>query len=80
MTAVLDRPPLPGPPPGGEGDGEINHIWCCRPEVTLCGADLSGHGDHDDDCAHPVCPLCTLADKDGLPCPVPGCPEGGTGG
>jgi hypothetical protein len=73
-TAVLDRRDPPGT---STGDGDARcHLWCCRPEVALCGADLSGVEDADDQ-DEPVCQVCAIADAEGMRCPVEGC-TGGT--
>jgi hypothetical protein len=72
-ASVLSRPE---PSAAGPGD-RLCHVTCCDPGLALCGLDVSALGDCDGkDCR--VCPLCSLADDEGAPCPVPGC-KGGTG-
>jgi hypothetical protein len=72
MTTCLapDRAPTDT---GGEDD-DLHHIWCCDPDVAVCGVDLTGVPDAGDvGDGVQVCPLCALAWDGGLPCPVPGC-------
>ncbi len=75
-TCVFEHPPPCVP---ASGDGSYCHLWCCDPDVALCGADISGEEECDDP-GHVICVLCTLAADAGMPCPVPGCPEGSGGG
>jgi hypothetical protein len=78
MSALLlDRPEPPGTALPGDDDAR-RHIWCCVPEVALCGADLSGAEDDDDE-DEPVCTLCAIADAEGMACPVTGCKGAGDG-
>jgi hypothetical protein len=74
-TALLDRPVPPGTP--DSGGVPFRHLWCCVPEVALCGTDLSGAEEADDE-DEPVCTLCSIADAEGMRCPVEGC-KGGAG-
>jgi len=77
MSALLlDRPEPPGTAPA-DGDG-WQHIWCCDPDVALCGADLSGVEDSDGE-DEPVCTDCAIADALRRPCPVAGCRGAGDG-
>jgi hypothetical protein len=74
-AAVLDRPDSPA---ASGADDDRCHLYCCNENVALCGTDLT---DYEDDCGDPghvICPLCALADAEGLRCPVPGC-RGGDG-
>lgn len=68
---VADRPAPGGP----DADDPFHHLYCCDENLALCGADLSGTeetGDCDE-ATCPVCPLCAIADEEGMRCPVPGC-------
>ena len=71
-AAVRDRPERASAGPGSPDDDPYHHLYCCDPDTALCGLDVSGYADNPDDDA-PLCPLCALADDEGLPCPVPGC-------
>jgi hypothetical protein len=46
--------PVPAPTRTSEGD-ELDHIYCCDPDVALCGTDISGHEDNDADGTCIVC-------------------------
>lgn len=52
-------------------DDDSCHLWCCNPDWSLCGIDISGHpikfGEITDDI---VCPLCDLMMQEDLPCPL----------
>ncbi|MFK0172650.1 hypothetical protein ACIQU5_28025 [Streptomyces sp. NPDC090306] len=41
---------------GDDGDG-LTHLWCCDPDTALCGSDLTGDEDLDDD-AEVDCIVC----------------------
>lgn len=47
-----------------DGDDEV-HVVCCRPDVALCGSDVTALAWVDDD-AEATCVVC--ADLEGLPC------------
>lgn len=58
-----------------KADPDEDHLYCCNPDVSLCGLDITEHPERDfadEEC----CPLC--ADLEDLPC-GPGCPEVGEG-
>jgi hypothetical protein len=53
-----------------KADPDDNHLYCCNPDVSLCGLDISESGEldfADEEC----CPPCL--DLDDLPC-GPACP------
>lgn len=73
-ASVRDRPEPSGAT--GPGDG-LCHLTCCDPGTAMCGLDVSGYGDVEDDHENcRLCPLCALTDDEGMPCPVPGCKWG----
>jgi hypothetical protein len=61
-------------PSGGEPD--LQHVICCDDDLAMCGKDVTGEIWASDEEASEFCPLCFLAEEQGLPCPVPGCPAG----
>lgn len=66
MTVLDVRPVAEG---RAKADLDENHLYCCNPDVSLCGLDLEGH-DERDFADQECCPLC--ADLEDLPC-RPGC-------
>lgn len=47
--------------------GDVDHLYCCDPDLALCGLDLTGVPDYpefDEDCA-----LCVLVHEDSYRCP-----------
>jgi hypothetical protein len=71
------------PSPGGTSHDaeEFSHAYCCDPDRSLCGLDIScltdlGEVPPGDD--EEMCPVCDAAAAIGGPCGVPGC-EGGAG-
>lgn len=46
--------PVPAPARTSAGD-ELDHIYCCDPDLALCGTDISGHEDNDADGTCVVC-------------------------
>jgi hypothetical protein len=53
------------------GDSDV-HVCCCRPNVALCGKDLSGY--HDADEEEPTdCIRCEVLDEADVPCGAPFC-------
>ncbi len=59
-----------------ELDEDDVHLWCCDPDVALCGVSLEGdlvpegdRGSEDGECR-----LCAYVWDESLPCPVAGCP------
>lgn len=70
MTAqVLERPASVSTDPD-----DLAHRCCCDDDVALCGWDLRGAVDLDEDDDSRDCPLCEAAYEDEMPCPVAGCP------
>jgi hypothetical protein len=67
-TAALEHA-RPAPPDGAEPI----HLFCDE-DIAMCGADLRDEDKQERDDDTPVCPMCTLVEDEGLPCPVPGCP------
>ncbi|WP_433225542.1 hypothetical protein [Actinomadura formosensis] len=66
MTAPA---PLPDTAPPGRGDDDVEHLYCCDPDRSLCGLDISGHEDHTDEPeSEEVCPWCKALEALGLPC------------
>jgi hypothetical protein len=46
---------------------DVDHIFCCDPDVALCGEDIAGGTEHYGECTHPMCPLCEALEE--YPCP-----------
>lgn len=36
-------------------DSDLNHIYCCNPNIAICGTDVSAHPEVDDDINCVVC-------------------------
>lgn len=41
--------PMPAPPTASTSDDGLTHIYCCDPNLGLCGTDLTDHPDVDED-------------------------------
>lgn len=58
------------------GDSDLNHYYCCDPNVALCGTDISAMPETDEDIDCVVC-----ADLEPTmaytPCASPACPNRG---
>lgn len=52
---------------------DVDHIYCCDPNLAMCGLDLTGVAEGPEFDA--ACPLCGLAEDTGQGCPVPDCPN-----
>lgn len=50
-----------------DGDDDVNHMWCCDPDVAWCGADISGDpaSGYDFSVDPEDCAMCLLADEQG---------------
>ncbi|WP_101791098.1 hypothetical protein [Nonomuraea indica] len=65
---------LPAVAPGRpKADPDDDHLYCCNPDLSLCGMDISDSPERDFP-DHECCLVC-LALED-TPC-GPGCPDGG---
>lgn len=64
MTAPIVAPA----PTRTGGSTDLNHIYCCDPDIALCGADVSAHPIVDLDDAD--CVVCL--DLEEQPCPTCG--------
>ncbi len=72
MTALA---PLPDTaPPDAAGDDEGDHLYCCDPDRSLCGLDISDYSDRTGEPLEDgdVCPWCEAVYRLGGPC-GPGC-------
>jgi hypothetical protein len=49
------------------------HTFCCNPDLSDCGKDLSGRPVLPDDTT-PTCQICAIAEAEALPCADPDCP------
>jgi hypothetical protein len=59
--AVMTADALPGPADTGTGDDDWTHYFCdCDPDVGMCGADLTGLEELDEDDGSPDCELCVV--------------------
>jgi hypothetical protein len=75
MTAdTLTHPTAPPQP--ANGDDEPDHLYCCDPDIAMCGVDVSDATEVGPDIDGPLCKLCAYVCDEGLPCPA-GCPGGG---
>jgi hypothetical protein len=58
-------------------DPNVTH-WVCdiHEDLAICGEELAGaEWDQESDPDEPPdCPLCVLADEQGIDCAIPGCP------
>lgn len=54
------------------GDERDMHLYCCSPDVALCGVDLS-HGEDGEDTDPIDCIRCEVIHEAGLPCGAPFC-------
>lgn len=52
---------------------DVDHLYCCDPNLSMCGLDLTGVPEGPEFDA--VCPLCGLAGDTRQGCPEPGCPN-----
>jgi hypothetical protein len=66
--------PRPAVPDGSSSDDPFDHIYCCDPDVALCGADVSGEVDVGDAELEAPCPMCGLLEDLEGPCGADGCP------
>lgn len=66
MTTSL----APAPVKTTNGSSDLDHLYCCDPDLALCGTDVSDVPEIDAD-SDITCVVC--ADLDGEPC-SPGCP------
>lgn len=73
MTVLAPLPQLAGPPvtPLDE-DADRHHIVCCDDDIAICGQDVSQHA-WSDGKGTAQCQTCRRMERDGEPCPVPGC-------
>lgn len=60
-------------PAQSDGDGDVDHLYCCDPDLSLCGLDIAGLEFGCGDDSQPVCPTCRAARSD--PCGDPACPD-----
>jgi hypothetical protein len=38
---------------------DVDHYWCCNPDVAVCGEDLTEEPEClEDHCGHPICSWC----------------------
>jgi hypothetical protein len=61
----------PAPDRTTTGSGDLDHVYCCDPDLALCGTDVSDVPEIDPD-TDVDCIVCN--DLDGQPC-SPDCPE-----
>jgi hypothetical protein len=61
MTRLL----VPAPSGTDAGLGEMTHVYCCDPDVGLCGTDLTDLTEVSDDA---VVDCVVRAELDGQPC------------
>jgi hypothetical protein len=74
MTMTLTAPAAPVTSSSEDG---LDHIYCCDPNVSLCGADISEEDDLgpvDIDELDNPCPKCEAIENLDEPCGVQGCP------
>lgn len=75
MTAPATLPDT-APPGAGDGD-DVEHLYHCDPNRSLCGLDIADYEDlGETDEPGDICPLCEAVSELGLPC-GPDC-EGGS--
>lgn len=59
--------------PSTTNDNSLDHLFCCNPNIALCGADISDEEDVGDDDLDDPCPMCELLID--MPCGAAGCPD-----
>ncbi|WP_075895337.1 hypothetical protein [Actinomadura sp. CNU-125] len=63
-TVTPETAPVgPGDPPD-----RYVHLYCCNPDLALCGADLSHGVERRDIPATALCPMCEVIDSLATPC------------
>lgn len=50
------------------GGADVIHLYCCRPDVAVCGEDLTGGEDVPEDEPGDRCIRCLFIDEANLPC------------
>lgn len=55
------------------GAGDVDHYDCCDLDTAICGWNIAGWSNVDDE-GRPPCPLCSDAVERDLPCTVATCP------
>ncbi len=66
---------LPAPATPDVDSRDPHHAWCCNPDLSLCGLDIS-HLEEITDCSlDEICPTCLAALEIGGPCGAPDCPN-----
>lgn len=54
-------------PARADSDYDLDHWYCCDPNIAYCGRDISGDAEgHADE---NLCPLCALVEENHIPCP-----------
>jgi len=66
MTCTLALPVLTA-----SDTSKLDHVYCCDPDVALCGADLSDHVESS--MATNPCVLCIALEEIGIVCGTAGC-------
>ncbi|MEV1315335.1 hypothetical protein AB0J14_04540 [Micromonospora arborensis] len=61
---------LPAPTRSDTATGGVDHYYCCDPNVSFCGLNMTGMPPWPEHEA--VCPLCVAVQQAGVPCPT-GC-------
>ena len=55
------------------GDDDYGHIVCCRPNVALCGEDMTGAPSDEDRPDDETCIRCLVIEEADVPCGAPLC-------
>jgi len=60
-----------------DGGDDLNHLYCCDPDWSLCGRDISDLDEHEVSDAD-LCVVCRELEDVDAPCRVPSCQWPGT--
>lgn len=67
MVPVLVVPASRANPDIAQCVGDVDHLYCCDPDLALCGEDISGDVDLGDDPLPQPCPLCEVLEHYACP-------------
>lgn len=58
--------PMPAPSTASTSDDQLTHIYCCNPDLGLCGTDLSDTPEVDEDGI--LCVVCEDLEEEPCTC------------
>jgi len=65
---IPDTAPAPAPTGTGTPPDRYVHLYCCNPDLALCGADLTHGVDRPHLPTAATCPMCALIEDLDAPC------------